>query len=80
VFYVKNIIRERGSHVHYMASVAFHVGALAASVAVSPWLAIPFAWFLVRAIVMPRFRLKVLVVGLIEIANSVLLLGFIYAL
>ncbi len=80
VFYVKNMIRERKSRAHYIASVAFHVGAVAASVAVSPWLAIPFAWFLVRAIVMPRFTLKVLVIGLIEIANSVLLLGFLYAL
>lgn len=80
VFYVKNMIRERGSRVHYVVSVAFHVGALAASVAVSPWLAIPFAWFLVRALVMPRFGLKVLVVGLIEVANSLLLLGFLFAL
>ena len=80
VFYVKNMIRERGSRVHFVVSVAYHVGALAASVAVSPWLAIPFAWFLVRAIVLPRFRLKVLVVGLIEIGNSLLLLGFLYAL
>ncbi len=80
VFYVKNMIRERGSRVHFMVSVAFHAGALAASVAVDPWLAIPFAWFLVRAVVMPRFALKVPVVGVIEVANSVLLLGFLLAL
>jgi hypothetical protein len=76
VFYVKTMIRERGSRAHYVVSVAFHIGALAASVAVSPWLAIPFAWFLVRAAVLPRFALKVPVVGAVEVANSLLLLGF----
>jgi len=79
VFYVKNMIREHGSPAHYVVSVAYHVGALAASVAVSPWLAIPFAWFLVRAVILPRFSLKVPVVGVIEVANSVLLLSFLVA-
>lgn len=76
VFYVKTMIRERGSRAHYAVSIAFHAGALAASVAVSPWLALPFAWFLARAAVLPRFTLKVPVVGAIEVANSLLLLGF----
>ena len=76
VFYVKTMIRERGSRAHHVMSVAFHVGALAACLGVSPWLAIPFAWFLVRAALLPRFSLKVPVVGAIEIANSLLLLGF----
>ena len=80
VFYVKNMIRERGSRVHHVVSVAFHVGALAASLAVSPWLAFPFAWFLVRAVVLPRFALKVPVVGAIEVANSLVLLAFLLAL
>ena len=81
VFYVKNMIREHGSRAHYVVSVTYHVGALAASVAVSPWLAIPFAWFLVRAVMLPRFTLRVPVVGVIEVANSLLLLGFLaYAL
>jgi len=75
VFYVKNMIREHGSRVHFVVSVAYHVGALAGAVAVNPWLAIPFAWFLVRAIVMPRFTIKVPVVGMIEVANSLLLLA-----
>ncbi|NTV39783.1 MAG: YwiC-like family protein, partial [Demequinaceae bacterium] len=79
VFYVKTMIRERGSRVHYVVSVAFHAGALAASVAVNPWLAIPFVWFLVRAAVLPRFALKVAVVGAIEVANSLVLLGFLLA-
>lgn len=80
VFYVKNMIRERGSRAHYVISVAFHVGALAGAVAVSPWLALPFAWFLARAALLPRWQLKVPVVGAIEVVNSLLLLGFLITL
>jgi len=80
VFYVKNMIRERGSRAHYVISVAFHVGALAGAVAVNPWLALPFAWFLARAALLPRWHLKVPVVGAIEVVNSLLLLGFLIAL
>ncbi len=76
VFYVKNMIRERGSRAHYVVSVAFHVGALAACLAVNPLLIVPFAWFLVRAAVLPRFTLKIPVVGAIEVLNTLLLLGF----
>lgn len=77
VFYVKTMIRERGSRAHRIVSVAFHVGALAGAIGVSPWLAIPFAWFLLRAAVLPRFTLKIPVVGAIEVVNSLLLLGFV---
>lgn len=80
VFYVKNMIRERGSRAHYAISIAFHVGALAGAVAVSPWLALPFMWFLARSAVLPRQQLKVPVVGAIEVVNSLLLLGFLIAL
>jgi hypothetical protein len=76
VFYVKTMIRERGSRVHRVVSVAFHVGALAASVALDPWLTIPFGYFLVRAIVMPRFKPKVVVVGALEVVNALVLLAF----
>ena len=76
VFYVKTMIRERGSRVHHAASVAFHVGALAACAGVSPWLLAPFAWFLVRAIVLPRFAMRVPIVGAIEVVNSLVLLAF----
>lgn len=75
VFYVKTMIRERGSRVHYVVSVAFHAGALAASFAVNPWLALPFLWFLIRAALLPRWHLKVPVVGAIEVANTALLLA-----
>ncbi len=80
VFYVKNMIRERGSRAHYVISVAFHVGALAGAVAVNPLLALPFAWFLARAALLPRWQLKVPVVGAIEVVNSLLLLGFLITL
>lgn len=80
VFYVKTMIRERGSRPHRVMSAAFHVGALAGAATVNPWLALPFAWYLVRAIVLPRWHLKVPVVGAIEVANSLLLLGFLLAL
>ena len=76
VVYVKTMIRERGSRSHLIVSVAFHVGALAASIAVDPWLAIPFAYFLLRAIVTPRFRPKVVVVGMLEVVNALVLLAF----
>lgn len=76
VVYVKTMVRERDSRVHYLVSVAFHVGALAASVAVDPWLALPFAYFAARAGVLPRFRIKVVVVGALEVANALVLLAF----
>lgn len=76
VVYVKTMIRERGSSAHFIVSVAFHVGALAAAVAVDPWLAIPFAYVLLRAIVTPRFRPKVVVVGMLEVVNALVLLAF----
>ncbi len=80
VFYVKNMIREHGSRAHYMVSVTFHVGALAGAFAVNPWLALPFAGFLARAALLPKWHLKVPVVGAIEVVNSLLLLGFLVAL
>lgn len=78
VFYVKTMIRERGSRIHRVVSIAFHVGALAGSFAVDPWLALPFAYFLARAIVMPRFKPKVVVVGALEVVNALVLLAFLF--
>ncbi len=75
VLYVKTMIRERGSRLHYAISVAGHGVALVASVLVSPWFAIPFTWFLARAIALPRHHLKVAVVGILEVVNAVMLLG-----
>lgn len=74
VLYVKTMIRERGSRLHYVVSIAGHGAAVVAAVLVSPWFAIPFAWFLARAIVLPRHHLKVTVVGILEVVNAVMLL------
>lgn len=74
VFYVKTMIRERGSAAYYRASVAYHVLAL---VAVA-WLLGPlpaglFALLLVRAALLPRRSLTPKQVGILEIIASLLL-------
>lgn len=77
VLYVKTMIRERGEAVYVRASVAYHVVALAAATAIAWPLAVPFAWFLVRAVAMPRRRPAPTPkqVGLLEFAGSVALLA-----
>lgn len=72
--YVKTMIRNRGDVRYLRASVAYHLLALPAAAAVAWPLAIPFAWFLARATVLPRRRLTPVQVGLTEIAASVALL------
>lgn len=73
-FYVKTMIRERGSVRWRRASVTVHV--LAAMVAwILAWpLGAFFTWLLARAAVLPTYRLKPRTVGFIEIGNSVVLL------
>ncbi|MCT9091005.1 YwiC-like family protein [Streptomyces sp. ASQP_92] len=75
VLYVKTMIRERGSRTYYRASVAYHCAALLFVTALSPWLAAPFAIFLLRAALLPGRGLRVGVVGAVEVACSVGLLG-----
>jgi YwiC-like protein len=82
VLYVKTMIRERGDARYRRWSIGFHVVALGVAVVVSPWAGVLFAWLLVRAMVFPgvisRGRgLSPLRVGLVEIANSLVLLGVI---
>ncbi|GAB1692192.1 YwiC-like family protein [Krasilnikovia sp. M28-CT-15] len=73
VFYVKTMIRERGSVSYYRLSVGYHV----AAVAVAAWLAWPlsafFAVLAVRAWALPPRGLRPKQVGLLEIAACVLL-------
>ena len=78
--YVKTMIRERGDRGYHAASAAYHAVAVVLATVLSPWLAAPFGWFLVRAVVLPWRRLPIMTVGLIEVANSVLVLGFLAAL
>jgi hypothetical protein len=77
--YVKTMIRERGDRGYHIASVTYHAVAAVLATVVSPWFAAPFGWFLVRAVVLPWRRLPIMTVGLIEVANSVVVLGFLAA-
>jgi hypothetical protein len=75
VLYVKTVIRERGSRAHLGASIAFHVVAAILAAVISPWLVLPFLWYLGRAVVLPRRQVPARRVGLLEVAGSLLLLG-----
>lgn len=76
--FVKTMIRERGSVAYRRWSVAYHAGALAVWLVLVPWLgpalAVLFGWLLARAWLLPGRALVPKQVGLIEIANSLLLL------
>ncbi|WP_239516152.1 MULTISPECIES: YwiC-like family protein [unclassified Streptomyces] len=68
--YVKTMIRERGSRTHLCGSVAWHAAAVPLAALLSPWLAIPFAAYLARAVALPGRGVRVPVVGAIELAAS----------
>ncbi|MFI8101947.1 YwiC-like family protein [Streptomyces sp. NPDC086023] len=73
--YVKTMIRERNSRTYHRASVVYHAVALAAAACLSPWLALPFALYLARAAALPGHRIKVPLVGALELAASLALLA-----
>lgn len=76
IFYVKTVIREKHNIRYYRASIGYHLLSLAAGTAwFSPFLAVPFAVLLARAIWVPRANLTVKRVGMLEIACSVLFAG-----
>ena len=75
--YEKTMIRERGSRAWLAGSVAFHAVAAALAWAVAWPLGAVFAWLLLRAAVLPRYALRPRTVGLIEIANSALLVALV---
>lgn len=77
--YVKTMIRERGDRRYYAASVGYHLLATALAAAVAPVLGLLFGVFLARAALLPRRRLRVPTVGLIELANCVLLTAVLLA-
>ena len=70
------MIRERDNLAYRRWSLVYHLLALAAATWCSPWAGALFAWFLVRAAVFPGRGLSPRRVGLVEIANSVLLLAY----
>ena len=73
-FYVKTMIRERGSVRWRRASVAFHAGAMVVAGLVALPLAVVFGWLLVRSITFPMHRLAPRTVGFVELGNSAVLL------
>jgi hypothetical protein len=80
VFYVKTMIRQRGNRTYHRWSAGYHLVALAVAVWVSPWAAALFAWLLARAIFLPSRGWSPRRVGLVEMANCLLLLACIAAL
>lgn len=80
VLYVKTMIRERRNRGYRVASGVYHGLALTAAGAIQPWLAVPFALYLARALALPGHGVKVHVVGALEVLNSALLLGVVVAL
>jgi hypothetical protein len=74
VCYVKTMIRERGNTVFRRWSIGYHLVALVVAAWLSPWAAVLFAWLLTRAALLPGRDWSPKRVGLIEIANSLLLL------
>jgi hypothetical protein len=75
VFYVKTMIRERDSRAYRRWSLGYHVLAFAATAWLGLLPAVLFAWLLVRAALLPGRALPPRRVGVIEIANCVLLLA-----
>lgn len=77
VLYVKTMIREKGDPTYLRGSIGFHLVALVVATVLEPWLALPFAAYLVRAVVLPRRAavqpLRPGRIGVIEIANTLLL-------
>lgn len=81
VFYIKSMIREHGSTPRRIASGIYHAVAVIISVLIWPWLAVPFAITLARALILPtRPRMRVPLVGAIEVAVSLVVLGFLLAM
>jgi hypothetical protein len=71
VFYVKTLIRERGSQPHYWLSVGFHALTTLAMIPVSGALVAVFALLTVRAAVGPAFGISPKKAGIGEIVATV---------
>lgn len=72
VFYVKTIIRERGSEPYYWLSVGFHSAATLALIPISPALVLVFAALTIRAAIVPAFPITPKQAGFGEVATTVL--------
>ncbi|GFR37516.1 hypothetical protein PRECH8_08120 [Insulibacter thermoxylanivorax] len=73
IFFVKTIIREKHNRRFYEYSVMYHMAALIAGILwYSPFVIIPLALLLLRAIWMPRMDAKIKTVGIGEFIYAVL--------
>ncbi len=75
VLFVKSCIRERDNAGLYAMSAGFHVGAAVVAAWLNPVYAVPFTWYLVRAVVLRRRQYSAKQIGIVEIASSALLLA-----
>ncbi len=75
VLHVKSTIRERDDRRYRWASIAFHVVALSVTLWIDPWLALPFGYLLVRAVVVPQHGWRPGRIGVAEIIGSVLVVA-----
>ncbi len=73
VLYVKTMIRERDNPAYLVASRAYHVAAVPAAAWLSPVLGLAFGLLLARAWLLPGRGLAPKVVGLVEMALSVVI-------
>ena len=77
VLHVKSLIRERRDPRWMWTSRWYHMAVLPVAVLLSPWLAVPFGFSLVRAwAVTPARGLRPAAIGAVEIVGSLLLVGF----
>lgn len=74
VLFVKTCVRERDNTKLFAVSTGFHAGAAVLATWLSPVYAVPFAWYLARAVVLRRRRYSAKRIGFVEVASSVLLL------
>ncbi|WP_030176512.1 YwiC-like family protein [Spirillospora albida] len=74
VLFVKTCIRERDNTALFAVSAGFHAAALAVVTWLSWVYTGPFAWYLVRAVVLRRRGLPAKKIGMIEVASSIVLL------
>lgn len=76
--YVKTIIREKHNPKYYWFSIGYHAALLAAAAFFYPLLlSVPLVVLLVRTIWSPRVKLTVKQFGMLEIAYSVIVTGFV---
>lgn len=72
--YVKSMTRERKNPNYYRFSIIYHIIIIICSYFYTPWLALCYVPALIRAIIIPKKRMKITEIGLWETAISTLFL------